>query len=139
MRTARACVAVGVAVAVPGCTSPTHTTSPPSSATDVPPPSLSTTSTSPVRAGTTAPSPTTAIPASAGVSAPPTASQIATQVARTHETEVPDETFTEGAPVTVADGAGGYLTAVPARRSPSADGHGELVFFWHNRTFLGWD
>ena len=41
--------------------------------------------------------------------------------------------------MTVSDGAGGYLTAVPALRNPSADGHGALVFFWHNQTFLGWD
>ncbi|MGO8871746.1 MAG: LppP/LprE family lipoprotein [Acidimicrobiales bacterium] len=41
--------------------------------------------------------------------------------------------------MTVSDGAGGYLTAVSALRNPSADGHGALVFFWHNQTFLGWD
>ena len=41
--------------------------------------------------------------------------------------------------MTVSDGSGGYLTAVSALRTPSADGHGDLIFFWHNQTFLGWD
>jgi hypothetical protein len=41
--------------------------------------------------------------------------------------------------VTVSDGHGGNLTAVPAGRTPSADGHGWLVFFWDDQTFLRWD
>jgi hypothetical protein len=24
-------------------------------------------------------------------------------------------------------------------RHPSADAYGQLVFFWHNKTFVGWD
>jgi len=39
----------------------------------------------------------------------------------------------------VPDGQGGTLTAVIGQRYPTADGYGELVFFWHNRDFLGWD
>jgi hypothetical protein len=57
----------------------------------------------------------------------------------THEAVDPNEGFVGGSPVTVSDGSNGYLTAVPAQRSPSADGHGALVFFWHDQTFLGWD
>ena len=41
--------------------------------------------------------------------------------------------------MTVGDGGGGYFTAVSALRNPSADGHGALIFFWHDQTFLGWD
>jgi len=41
--------------------------------------------------------------------------------------------------VTVGDGRGGTLTAVLGTRSPTADGYGQLVFFWHNGRFIGWD
>ena len=139
MRIWPACFAISGAIAVAGCTAAGHNTSPPSSSTDVPSHSLTTTSTAPVRAATTATGPTTAIPTRAPVAGAPTDTQIAAQLARTHETEARDETFTGGPPVTVADGAGGYLTGVAALRSPTADGHGSLLFFWHNRTFLGWD
>jgi hypothetical protein len=58
----------------------------------------------------------------------------------TVETGDPSEHFApSSAPVTVADGSGGYLTAVIGTRSPSADGRGQLVFFWHGTTFVGWD
>ncbi len=39
----------------------------------------------------------------------------------------------------VSDGRGGSLTAIVGLRRPSADGKGQLVFFFHNRRFLGWD
>lgn len=39
----------------------------------------------------------------------------------------------------VSDGHGGSLTAVVGLRRPSADAKGQLVFFFHNRRFLGWD
>jgi hypothetical protein len=42
-------------------------------------------------------------------------------------------------PGTVSDGAGGWLTALIGVRFPTADGKGELVFFWHNTTFVGLD
>ena len=41
--------------------------------------------------------------------------------------------------VTVGDGKGGSLTAVLGTRSPTADGYGQLVFFWHNGRFIGWN
>lgn len=41
--------------------------------------------------------------------------------------------------VTVSNGQGGTLTAVLGTRSPTADGYGQLVFFWHNGRFIGWD
>lgn len=71
--------------------------------------------------------------------APPTSQQVAAQIATTHEAADPREEFIGSPPVTVGDGSGGYLTAVTALRNPSADGHGDLVFFWHNQTSLGWD
>jgi hypothetical protein len=42
-------------------------------------------------------------------------------------------------PVTVSDGAGGWLTGIIGFRFPTADGKGQLVFFWHNTTFVGLD
>jgi hypothetical protein len=39
--------------------------------------------------------------------------------------------------VIVTDGHGGWLTAVPAERWPTADGYGQLVLFWHDRGFVG--
>ena len=71
-------------------------------------------------------------------------SDISQILSRTVETADPSESFAPSspadiAPVTVSDGQGGTLTAVAAIRNPSADGHGALVFFWHNSEFLGWD
>lgn len=44
-----------------------------------------------------------------------------------------------GRRVVTADGRGGSLTAVIGLRMPSADAKGQLIFFFHNRRFLGWD
>lgn len=41
--------------------------------------------------------------------------------------------------VVVSDGRGGTLTAAIGVRSITADGHGQLVFFFHGQHFLGWD
>ncbi len=40
---------------------------------------------------------------------------------------------------TVADGTGGQLTAAVGTSVPTTDGNGQLVFFWHDRRFVGWD
>ncbi len=45
----------------------------------------------------------------------------------------------DGKIVTVADGRGGTITAVPAVRFPTADGLGQYILFWHDATFLGSD
>jgi hypothetical protein len=45
----------------------------------------------------------------------------------------------DGGPKTVPDGHGGTLTAAIGQRYPTADGHGQLIFFWHGTHFLGWD
>jgi hypothetical protein len=42
-----------------------------------------------------------------------------------------------GRAVVVPDGHGGWITAIPAVRWPTADAYGQLVLFWHNRTFVG--
>jgi photosystem II stability/assembly factor-like uncharacterized protein len=41
--------------------------------------------------------------------------------------------------VSVPDGAGGTLTAVPVVRWPTADAYGQLVLFWHDTTVIGSD
>jgi len=41
--------------------------------------------------------------------------------------------------VTVGDGDGGSLTAVLGTRFPTADAYGQLVFFWHDGRFIGWN
>jgi hypothetical protein len=41
--------------------------------------------------------------------------------------------------VTIDDGQGGTLTAAVGQRYPTADAHGQLVFFWHGTRFLGLD
>jgi LppP/LprE lipoprotein len=41
--------------------------------------------------------------------------------------------------VVVPDGHGSTLTAAIGVRSITADGHGQLVFFFHGGHFLGWD
>lgn len=45
----------------------------------------------------------------------------------------------DGKAVVVPDGHGGFLTAIPVVRWPTADGLGQYVLFWHDRTFLGSD
>lgn len=116
----------------------TTTSSSPSTTRATPRTSTSVTTTTIPQVTTTKPAlPTTTVTQPAV--APPTSQQIAAQIANTHEVAYPNEGFSGGSPVTVSDGTGGYLTAVPAGRTPSADGHGWLVFFWHNQTFLGWD
>jgi hypothetical protein len=43
-----------------------------------------------------------------------------------------------GTPLTIKDGRGtGSLTVVIGKRYPTAHGLGEIVFFWHNATFIG--
>jgi hypothetical protein len=41
--------------------------------------------------------------------------------------------------VSTPDGMGGTIDAVVGVRTPTADGKGQLVFFFHNDTFVGWD
>jgi hypothetical protein len=68
-----------------------------------------------------------------------TQSEITQQMANTVEVSTGNDFVPASAPVTVSDGNGGTLTTVVGLRNPSADGHGQLVFFWHNNQFLGWN
>jgi hypothetical protein len=70
----------------------------------------------------------------------PSLQEISLEMSSTVEANIHSEHFTAwGKPMTVPDGHGGALTAVVGLRWPSADGYGQLLFFWHNQRFLGWD
>src|SRR6476469_4717820 len=70
----------------------------------------------------------------------PSFGQIAQVMAHTTEVGDPGEHFTpSGEPRIASDGAGSELTAAIGHRSRTADGYGQLVFFWHGDRFLGWD
>lgn len=72
--------------------------------------------------------------------APLTRSMIDAVLAQATETNGTGEHLAvEGKIVTVSDGQGGTLTAVPTGRFPTADGYGQYVMFWHGTTFLGSD
>jgi LppP/LprE lipoprotein len=52
----------------------------------------------------------------------------------------PLERFVPSGPSkTTPDGSGGMLTAAVGTVVPTTDGMGQLVFFWHNTRFVGWD
>lgn len=71
---------------------------------------------------------------------PPTKKDIHQELSLLVETEDPTTHFARnGSPLTISDGNGGTLTAIVGLRNISADGHGEVVFFWHGQTFLGHD
>ncbi len=84
-------------------------------------------------------------PPAAGAAAPPALarSEVLRALAAAQETSrgaaTGEHLALDGRIVTVPDGAGGTLTAVPAVRSPSADGYGQLVLFWHAGTLIGSD
>jgi hypothetical protein len=71
--------------------------------------------------------------------APPTTRQISARLRHTIEIGTRGEYFRDlGKPLTIRDGRGtGTLTAVVGTRYPTADGLGQVVVFWHNRTFIG--
>lgn len=70
----------------------------------------------------------------------PSSAQIAGVMWRTILAEEPLEHFyPAGQLTTTSDGDGGALTAEVGTLLPSTDGDGQLVFFWHNRQFVGWD
>jgi LppP/LprE lipoprotein len=109
----------------------------------------STPTTSPAASSPTSHSPTTkpAVPTTSPRISPPTTlpavpslREISLELNRT--VEIADRTThfsADNQPVTVSDGAGGWLTGVIGVRFPTADGKGQLAFFWHNTTFVGLD
>ena len=59
---------------------------------------------------------------------------------QTYEVRFPDEHFKpSGDLISTSDGAGGSINAIVGIRTPTADAKGQLVFFFHNRAFVGWD
>lgn len=70
----------------------------------------------------------------------PSANQIAAVMWRTVLVRERFEHFyPAGQLATVSDGSGGEFIAEVGTVLPSTDGDGQLVFFWHNRRFVGWD
>ncbi|MFD1675193.1 LppP/LprE family lipoprotein [Alicyclobacillus fodiniaquatilis] len=73
-------------------------------------------------------------------SGPPSVAQIDQVMAATSEVGTSGEHFAiSGKPVTITADNGDSVTAVVGTRSPSADGYGQVVFFFHNQTFVGVD
>lgn len=61
-------------------------------------------------------------------------------MASTTEVNDPTEHFTlSSKPVTITTGNGDTVTACVGTRTPSADGYGQAVFFFHNQQFVGVD
>jgi LppP/LprE lipoprotein len=71
----------------------------------------------------------------------PSVVEIGNQMSATVEASDHTEHFTPFTePLTIQDGRGtGTVTAMVGVRYPTADAHGQLVFFWHGTHFLGWD
>jgi hypothetical protein len=74
----------------------------------------------------------------------PSAVEIALTMAHTIEVGDPTEHFVcvsdaKSTALTTSDRFGGSLTAAIGQRFPTADGYGQLIFFWHNDHFLGSD
>ncbi len=63
--------------------------------------------------------------------------QIVKELETAYETGTHDPFVPVAGPFTVPDGHGGYLTLVEGLRSPSVDGQGRQLFFWHNNQFAG--
>lgn len=71
----------------------------------------------------------------------PSESEINAVMRRTIEYDDPSTHFgvLSSSPITVSDGYDGWITAVVGTRYPTADGYGKLVFFWHDKKFIGWN
>jgi hypothetical protein len=107
----------------------------PATASTTTTPATTTTTTMPVSTTTTS-TPVTDTTASA----PLVPDYVTAATARTVETDTPSEHFlASGDLVATPDGAGGWLRAIVGLRTPTADGKGVLVFFFHNQSFIGWD
>jgi LppP/LprE lipoprotein len=70
----------------------------------------------------------------------PSPAQIAGVMWRTILVGEPREHFyPAGQLTTTSDGSGGDFTAEVGTILPTTDGDGQLVFFWHNNRFVGWN
>jgi hypothetical protein len=78
----------------------------------------------------------TSVPA---ISGGPTQEEIAHVMLRTRPANDPAQHYLPvDSGMSIGDGTGGILTTVVGRRTNTANGEGQLVFFWHDSTFLGW-
>jgi hypothetical protein len=74
------------------------------------------------------------------VSLKPSQAQVARDMEHTTLIAEPlEHFFPAGDLKTTSDGSGGHLTAAVGTIVPTTDGDGQLVFFWHNSRFIGWD
>jgi hypothetical protein len=69
----------------------------------------------------------------------PSQGEINAELSGTVEVNNPPISFTSDETITSSDGNGGWITSVHGTRNPSADGYGQLIFFWHNEQFIGCD
>ncbi|WP_258112636.1 LppP/LprE family lipoprotein [Alicyclobacillus sp. SP_1] len=68
----------------------------------------------------------------------PSASAVHAVMASTSEIQDTGEDFSETSkPILTPDGQGGTLSAVVGTRNPTADGLGQILFFFHNNTWVG--
>jgi len=68
----------------------------------------------------------------------PSRTQIRRQLRKVVEVGYPSTHFSMiDGPLTVGDGAGHAITAVIGVRWPTADAKGQMLFFWHDRKFMG--
>jgi len=82
---------------------------------------------------------TAGLPETAGARTPAARSVISRYMHRTVEVRSGRRFQPIGARHTISDGRGRSITAQVAMPEPTADGHGNLVFFFHGNRFLGWD
>jgi hypothetical protein len=95
--------------------------------------------TAPTTTTTTMPTPTPT-PTDTTAPAPPFPVLVTSAMTRTVEVDLPDEHFmSSGNLLSTPDGAGGEIRAIVGIRTPTADAKGQLVFFFHDRSFIGWD
>jgi len=141
VRSRAAAVVLLTAVAAAGCRSEKPSPQPSTSSAPAMP-----------AASASSPAPSSPLPAPSTHSPTPTASTSAPSVGvpdraairrvmtRTVEAADPSTHFvSDRSQVTTSDRHGGTLTAAVGQRYPTADGMGQLVFFWHGTRFLGWD
>lgn len=70
----------------------------------------------------------------------PTIEQVDNIMGRTIEQTGANSHFALFTPLLMLpDGRGGSFTAAVGVRYPTADAYGQLLFFWHNGTFVGWN
>jgi hypothetical protein len=70
---------------------------------------------------------------------PITLAEVTALMRDTREAGSPNEYFVPAQSATVPDGAGGTLTAWVGQRHPNAEAAGQVVYFFDDNQFIGWD